>query len=396
MTRPLGVLMLGVLLALSGAAATSATPRLEDGGSTVGGRITSPDGSGVAGIRVVLFAVNADGSRGSILGRTFTSADGDHRFEVAEGCYQLKAIAPDGDRFGQRKSSVRATCVTEGQNRTNLDSVLTVAPTHDPYAACLYQPGGVARTEDFRAANRAGGPVENYNIDRINGQRTFLRTVFSLDSDRMFWGDEGLGLAVDVDIDGPLDFRYRAEVRESIIDQPIPAGTTQAYCMRFRVDELPDLYGPITIFQRFYRPNDRPDISMEMTGANQFSNAVPNELQVVAWDGRHRIDDAHLAEYNTLLVVVYNHASQGAYKVVLNGRVLKEGSGLDTVGIASAGKWSQFGLYPHGLYRDPNRQDQIDSGHTRVAIEYADFTLVDYASGSADLSRFELAPPLPE
>ncbi len=215
-----------------------------------------------------------------------------------------------------------------------------------------------------------------------------MRAVFELGSDRMQWGAEGVELTVDVADPAATNNRFRAELRETRIDEPIPAGTTQAYCMRFRVDELPDLYGPVLIFQRFNRDLDRPDIGVELTGANQFSNAVPNDIQVVSWDGRHRIGQ-RLAAVNTLMVVVYNHRTNGSYKVVLNGRTLKEGSGLNTIG-ADAGGWSQFGLYPHGLYTDdiPNRPEQIESGRTKLQFEYRDFTITDFANGGSDLSGF--------
>ncbi len=232
----------------------------------------------------------------------------------------------------------------------------------------------------------AGIDVGQLNQGRIDGQQTFVRTVFELGSERMRWGGEGLELEFDVGIPGPLDYRYRSEMRETQIDVPIPAGTTQAYCMRFTVEELPDLHGPVEIFQRFNRDIDGPDIGVELTGANQFSNAVPNDIQVVAFDGRHRMG-VQLDRVNTLMVVVYNHGTNGAYKVVLNGQTLRQAGGLDTIG-SPAGGWGQFGLYPHGLYEGENRRDQIDSGRTMVRFEYADFTLANLDRGSADLGGF--------
>ncbi|MEM8924034.1 MAG: hypothetical protein AAGD35_11080 [Actinomycetota bacterium] len=236
---------------------------------------------------------------------------------------------------------------------------------------------------DFRAVRRSGTSADAFN--RGNG---FLRSVFALDDDRIGWGSQGLELAFDVGIAGPLDYRYRAELRETTIDTPIPSGTTQMYCIRFVVDELPDLYGPVEIFQRFDRAVDGPDLGVELTGANQFSNATPGDIQVVAFDGRHRTG-VQLAETNTLMVVIHNHRSNGAYKVVLNGRVLRERSGIDTMG-SSGGTWSQFGLYPHGMYGNDgsNRQDQIDSGRTRVQFEYLDYEIVDYRTGPSDLGAF--------
>jgi protocatechuate 3,4-dioxygenase beta subunit len=362
----------------------------QPGATLIGGRVTDTDGRPVESVRAVLFALNADGSRGRFLDRTFSDGNGDYRFSVTDGCYQVKLIAPDGARFGNRLSLTRSSCVVDGSGRSDLDATLRWL---SPYLSCRYRDGGSIRTEDFAGEVAGGKPVTEYNLGWLNGERTFVRSVFSLGPDEMFAAPGGLGLAVDVGIDQPLDFTYRAELRETLIDQPIPAGSTQAYCMRFRVDELPDLYGPVTVFQRFNRDIDGPDIELELTGANQFSNATPNELQVVAWDGRHRITGVQLAEYNTVLVAVHNDGVQGAYKVVLNGTTIRQGSGLDTVGSPDGG-WSQFGIYPHGLHDDSgtNRQDQIDSGFTRIAIDYADFTLVDYSTGSPDLSEFTVGP----
>lgn len=162
--------------------------------------------------------------------------------------------------------------------------------------------------------------------------------------------------------------------------------------MRFDVMELPDLYGPVMIFQRFNRDLDGPDISMALTGVSQFSDAVANDLQVVAFGSRNRIGDM-LDGSNTLLVVVHNHATDGSYKVVLNGRVLDEKSGIDTIGSPDGG-WVQFGLYPHGFYgtdrADRSKADQIASSATDVRVEYFDFSLNDYQNGTADLSGFSV------
>lgn len=282
------------------------------------------------------------------------------------------------------KPTATTTSTTSAPTPTSRPST-TQVPTSDGsgFRACRVPSGGSTRSVDFSALRRSGAAVS-----QLNRSGSPLRTVFELGSDRMSWGSEGLQLRVDIGDPAATNNRYRAEMRESVIDQPIPAGSTQAYCMRFRVDELPDLYGPVHIFQRFNRNLDGPDIGVELTGANQFSNAVPNDIQVVAWDGRNRIG-AQLATINTLMVVVHNHATNGSYKVILNERVLRERSGLNTVG-AAAGGWSQFGIYPHGLYDDDgsNRQDQLDSGRTVIRFQYRDFALTDYASGSSDLSGF--------
>lgn len=356
--------------------------------ASIGGRVSVAGGDAGPGVTVDLFDAAADGSRGRFLGDRSTGPDGRFRFEVGAGCYVATFIAPDGASFDGQRWYQPAVCVAEGEDRIDLDAVLD-GDGPDPLLRCQLPAGGTTRLADFVALRQSGAPVDQLNQGRIDGVRTFVRAVFALDPDRMQWGERGVELAFDIGIDGPLDNRYRAELRETVIDQPIPVGTTQAYCMRFEVTELPDLYGPVTIFQRFNRDNDGPDIGIELTGANQFSDAVPNELQVVAFDGRHRIRGVELEAVNTLLVAVHNDGGQGAYRVVLNGRILRDVSGLDTVGSPDGG-WAQFGLYPHGLYDNdgPNRQDQIDSGRTRVEIEYLDFALTDYVDGPVSLDDF--------
>ncbi|MGH1489779.1 MAG: hypothetical protein ACRBK7_10345 [Acidimicrobiales bacterium] len=275
---------------------------------------------------------------------------------------------------------------TEGFRNEQIDGLDIGPPPDEPvdrFETCNYPAGGSADLIDFRALQQQG-----FDIDELNSPSPLsVQTVFELDQDRMRWGEQGVELSFDVGVPGPLDYTFRAELRSTVIDQPIPIGSTQMYCMRFTVDELPDLYGPVTIFQRFNRDNDGPDIEVELTGANQFSNAVPNDIQVVAWDDvRHRTG-VQLAAINTLMVVVYNHQTNGAYKVVLNGQVLYEASGVGTNG-STDGSWPQFGLYPHGLHENPNRQDQIDSGHTSAQLEYADYNVVHYPNGSSNLNPF--------
>lgn len=254
---------------------------------------------------------------------------------------------------------------------------------------CEYPPGGALLLADFADLRSQNFPVTELNQST---PRTFVRTVFGLEDDRMRWGENGIELAVDIGIDGPIDYMYRAELREQRINEPIPAGTTQMYCARFNVESLPDLYGPVKIFQRFNRDYDGSDIGLELTGANQFYDAVANDIQVVTkFDNVRYRTGTQLDEIdtNTLMVVVHNHASRGAFKVVLNGNVLREAYGLNTIG-SDDGTWSQFGIYPHGLYENDgdNRQQQIDSGFTYIQLEFLDYKLVNYDEGTDDLSDF--------
>lgn len=231
----------------------------------------------------------------------------------------------------------------------------------------------------------------DYNVNTLNNATDWVQTVFELPPSRMEGGSAGVTLQFDVNDPGPYNYTYRSELREQNINVPIPGNTTQIYHMQFRVNELPDIYGPITIFQRFNRDNDGPDIEVELTGKNQFSNAIPNDLQVVAFsDGRQRLGK-FLKPINDLMVIVYTHANNGAYKVSLNGETLAQGEGLNTSG-STAGTWSQFGLYPHGLHNSGNRQDQKNSGNTQVSFTYLNYSKTEYENriNFADFNTVDL------
>ncbi len=353
------------------------------------------------------FSIVFDGSDVDLGGEDLTGAalDGDALYSAYRGRFVVPGLRGDKDDvprfdgvFGQTTSGSLTPFFdgdVHGFRNEQIDGLAIgpadggggPGPGDDDFLACNHPTGGSIDSVDFRALNQAGFDAQQLNV---GANPTFLRAVFELPSDRMRFGEDGLELGFDVGIPGPLNFEYRAELREKVIDQSIPAGSTQMYCMRFRVDELPPLYGPVEIFQRFDRAVDGPDIGIELTGANQFSNAVPNDIQVVAWDGRHRTG-SQLVEINTLMVVVHNHPTDGAYKVMLNDSLLRERSGIDTTG-SPGGSWSQFGLYPHGLYENPNRRDQIDSGRTSARFEYVDYLLVDFANGQSSLDQFTVGP----
>lgn len=231
--------------------------------------------------------------------------------------------------------------------------------------------------------------LADYDAPTLNSSANWIRTVFDLAPDRMLGLPNGVQLAFDVSDPGPYDYTFRAELRErNITTYPRP-GTTQVYRMRFDVDDLPDLYGPVTIFQRFSRFNDGPDIEVELTGANQFSNAVPGDLQVVAFGDRLRLGK-FLKAKNEMVVAIFNDA-QGTYKVSLNGETLREETGLDTRA-SVLGSWTQFGLYPHGLHDAQNRADQRASGFTRAAFTYSSFSKL-HVRGELDLGTITTSDP---
>ena len=212
---------------------------------------------------------------------------------------------------------------------------------------------------------------KGYDINRLNQGADFLKTVYSLSSDRMSSVPDGVKLSLDA-LKGPFDHTFRAEVREEDINTYPEPKTSQVYRMQFQLDQLPDLHGPMIIFQRFNRDLDEPDIALELTGAKQFRDATPNEIQVVAFGSRIRVGK-FLKPKNDLMVIIYNDANgAGKYKVSLNGETLIERTGIRTLA-STNGSWTQFGLYFHGMKDATNRSNQVNSGYSKVSFTYYNY-----------------------
>lgn len=227
----------------------------------------------------------------------------------------------------------------------------------------------------------------NYDIQTLNTGGDWVQVVFDLPPERMSGGPNGVKLEFDVATHtGPFDYTFRSELRESDIISFPAENTSQIYHARFSVDELPELCGPMTIFQRFNRDNDGPDIEVELTGKNQFGNAVANDLQIVAFDEPRLRLGKFLKPQNDLKVALVT-SSNGAYKVSLNGESLSQVSGLNTLP-SPDGTWSQFGLYPHGLHDFDNRQDQLDTGETGFAFTYQSYSKTEF-DNVIDLTNVE-------
>ena len=224
-----------------------------------------------------------------------------------------------------------------------------------------------------------------YDINRLNQGADFLKSVYYLPSDRMTAVPEGVKLGVDV-MRGPFDHTFRAELREENINTYPAPRTSQVYHVQFEIDQLPDLHGPMIIFQRFNRDLDAPDIAIELTGAHQFRDGVPNEIQVVAFGSRMRMG-RFLKPKNDLLIVIYNEGNGlGKYKVSLNGETLVERTGIRTLA-STNGSWTQFGLYPHGMKDDVNRNNQINSGYTQFSFIFYNYEKQSI-NGEVDLNEY--------
>ena len=235
-----------------------------------------------------------------------------------------------------------------------------------------------------------------YDIQKLNSGVDWVQAVFDLPEWKMQAHEKGVRLTVDAGV-GPFDAEIRAELRESNIDTYPEEGTSQIYHSRFHILELPKLYAPLAVFQRFNRDNDGPDIELELTGSEQFSDAVPNELQVVAFGKRIRLPGKFLKEINDLKVAIYN-SSKGYYKVSLNGETLAEGE-ADTRP-SKDGTWTQFGIYPHGWQDEALRNKQVESDYDVVSGVW-EFYSKESEEGKIDFSEvstmdYNENEPIPE
>ena len=157
----------------SGQAVTGQDATLTGGGpdpgdTAIGGAVDDGDGP-VAGVAIDLFTANADGSRGSWLAQTTTTADGSYRFDVDPGCYVLTFIAPAGRTFTNGSPWFQpGQCVDDGQTITALDATLSG--------------GGAGGTAIGGSVDDGDGPVAGVAIDlftaNADGTRgTWLRQI---------------------------------------------------------------------------------------------------------------------------------------------------------------------------------------------------------------------------
>ena len=95
------------------------------GSGSLGGTVTDADGTPVAGLKIDLFTVLGDGSRGRFLRFTRTKDDGTFRIGTPAGCYVLTMIAPDGRVFDNgRRWSQPTVCIEAGEARSDIDATL--------------------------------------------------------------------------------------------------------------------------------------------------------------------------------------------------------------------------------------------------------------------------------
>ncbi len=95
--------------------------------AALGGTVTTVGGSSVEGLKVTYFETSGDGSRGAFVGRVFTDTGGAFTIDVAEGCYWLVYVAPDGQQFTNGSGFFEAfRCVAAGENVTDLNATISL------------------------------------------------------------------------------------------------------------------------------------------------------------------------------------------------------------------------------------------------------------------------------
>ncbi len=92
--------------------------------ASIGGTVTTTNGSPVAGVKIDLFRTTPNGARGQFLGFTRTGADGSFTFSVEPLCHTLTYIAPDGLTFNGSRWLQPTTCPEAGQVIDDLDATL--------------------------------------------------------------------------------------------------------------------------------------------------------------------------------------------------------------------------------------------------------------------------------
>jgi hypothetical protein len=136
----------------------------------------------------------------------------------------------------------------------------------------------------------------------------------------------------------------RAELREDPLST-VPTGFTHVYEYIWDRDLLPHLDGPVTIFQRFHKGNDGPDIDIELAGEGQFYDAPNGTVLIDGFNGGWTRTRKELQLRNHLLVAIYSD-SLGHYKISLNGESIIENDAYTIADTTYSGQ--QFGIYNHG------------------------------------------------
>ncbi len=95
--------------------------------ATLAGQVVESAGPGVAGVKIVLYRANADGSRGQWLRPTVTDVSGGFSLSVGSGCYVLDFVAPTSRSWVStgRRFQQLSVCVEANQAATALDGALS-------------------------------------------------------------------------------------------------------------------------------------------------------------------------------------------------------------------------------------------------------------------------------
>ncbi len=174
----------------------------------------------------------------------------------------------------------------------------------------------------------------------------------------------------------PAWVTVRAELREQPMST-VPKGFTRVYEYIWDVDLLPELTGPVTIFQRFNKGNDGPDMDIELAGEGQFNDAPNGTVIIHGFNSGWVRTQKDLNARNHLLIAIYSESS-GHYKISLNGETLLENDAYTIADTTYSGQ--QFGIYNHG------------GTYERIQFTHIWYRCREY-SGKADFNQLESTDP---
>lgn len=131
-----------------------------------GGQVTDLAGDGVAAVKVDLFSEN----RAGWLGETQTDAQGNYRFDVDAGCYEVTFVAPAGAQFGSGGFANRVVCAGDGQNNDDVGAVLLINGAADA-------PRIEATVVDRSGVGVAGVGIDLFQSDQSESRLGYLRST---------------------------------------------------------------------------------------------------------------------------------------------------------------------------------------------------------------------------
>lgn len=238
----------------------------------------------------------------------------------------------------------------------------------------------------------AGESIANLDSSGVG----FIQNTYPVQAGQQVVNPNGITMKFAVTPSFPNVVSERVEFREINNTSTIVDGAIKEYNARFRLVALPAiLKAPVTIWQLFAQNLDAPTLELELRGDGQGNAGDANKIQVVdsftgSGAGERYISPAYLQAENDIKVIVYFHATNGWFKVIVNDVVLREITGINT-SADSSNRWSQFGLYPHGYHGQQSLRD-AQAGDPNFELLMHSYTVREWTStapASGDFYGFD-------